>query len=146
MEPEPDKAVAQSMQQTCDSDRDDGEPGCGHYRRRCRLVAPCCSEVFWCRHCHNESKYDGVMDPNSAHQLDRTQVMEVVCAACSERQPVAAACRVCANQFGQYFCEPCRCVEHAARLAGVSRGVPLVCAANTSWSGAQSHVCCDQVL
>ena len=28
--------------------------GCTHYRRRCKLVAPCCGEVFWCRHCHNE--------------------------------------------------------------------------------------------
>ena len=23
--------------------------GCTHYRRRCRLVAPCCGEYFWCR-------------------------------------------------------------------------------------------------
>ena len=30
--------------------------GCKHYRRRCKLVAPCCGEVFWCRHCHNEVK------------------------------------------------------------------------------------------
>lgn len=33
-----------------------GEHGCKHYRRRCRMVAPCCGEVFWCRHCHNEAK------------------------------------------------------------------------------------------
>ena len=33
-----------------------GELGCKHYRRRCKLVAPCCGEVFWCRHCHNEVK------------------------------------------------------------------------------------------
>lgn len=33
-----------------------GEHGCKHYRRRARLVAPCCGEVFWCRHCHNEAK------------------------------------------------------------------------------------------
>lgn len=32
------------------------EHGCKHYRRRCRMVAPCCGEVFWCRHCHNEAK------------------------------------------------------------------------------------------
>jgi len=30
--------------------------GCSHYRRRCRLRAPCCNEIFDCRHCHNESK------------------------------------------------------------------------------------------
>jgi RING finger/CHY zinc finger protein 1 len=71
-------------------------------------VAPCCGGVYWCRHCHNEEHFDGVIDAKAAHQLDRTQVAEVVCAACQDRQPVAAACRTCATVFGDYFCEPCR--------------------------------------
>jgi RING finger and CHY zinc finger domain-containing protein 1 len=118
MEPEPETSVvARGAQQSarptgvmaaCKTDREDGELGCAHYRRKCQLVAPCCSDAFWCRHCHNEQKYDGVLDPKFAHQLDRTKVVEVVCAACQERQPVAAACRVCANQFGKYFCANCR--------------------------------------
>ena len=29
---------------------------CSHYRRRCKIRAPCCDEVFDCRHCHNEAK------------------------------------------------------------------------------------------
>lgn len=29
---------------------------CKHYRRRCRIRAPCCNEIFDCRHCHNEAK------------------------------------------------------------------------------------------
>lgn len=28
---------------------------CHHYRRRCRVRAPCCNEIFDCRHCHNEA-------------------------------------------------------------------------------------------
>lgn len=28
---------------------------CKHYRRRCMLRAPCCNEIFSCRHCHNEA-------------------------------------------------------------------------------------------
>ncbi len=28
--------------------------GCSHYRRRCKILSPCCGEVFWCRHCHNQ--------------------------------------------------------------------------------------------
>lgn len=28
---------------------------CQHYRRRCRIRAPCCNEVYDCRHCHNEA-------------------------------------------------------------------------------------------
>lgn len=27
---------------------------CKHYRRRCKIRAPCCNQVFACRHCHNE--------------------------------------------------------------------------------------------
>ncbi|XP_071937818.1 E3 ubiquitin-protein ligase MIEL1 isoform X3 [Coffea arabica] len=32
--------------------------GCKHYRRRCKIRAPCCNEVFDCRHCHNESTFN----------------------------------------------------------------------------------------
>ena len=38
------------------SDRADGLPGCQHYRRRVKLVAPCCGDVYDCRHCHNEER------------------------------------------------------------------------------------------
>ncbi|CAK9310054.1 unnamed protein product [Citrullus colocynthis] len=29
--------------------------GCEHYRRRCKIRAPCCDRIFTCRHCHNEA-------------------------------------------------------------------------------------------
>lgn len=28
---------------------------CNHYRRRCRIRAPCCNEIYPCRHCHNDA-------------------------------------------------------------------------------------------
>lgn len=28
---------------------------CKHYRRRCQIRAPCCNEIYPCRHCHNEA-------------------------------------------------------------------------------------------
>ena len=28
--------------------------GCAHYRRRCRLRAPCCGGVYQCRLCHDD--------------------------------------------------------------------------------------------
>ncbi|KAK1650108.1 hypothetical protein QYE76_067913 [Lolium multiflorum] len=43
--------------------------GCKHYRRRCRIRAPCCNDVFNCRHCHNEST--------------------VICLVCDTEQPVS---------------------------------------------------------
>lgn len=41
---------------TAAATRQEGNCGCDHYRRRCKLVAPCCGDIFWCRHCHNEVK------------------------------------------------------------------------------------------
>lgn len=29
---------------------------CSHYQRRCKIIAPCCNEIFDCRHCHNDAK------------------------------------------------------------------------------------------
>ncbi|CAL5433208.1 unnamed protein product [Camellia sinensis] len=40
-----------------------GSFGFSHYRRRCKIRAPCCDEIFDCRHCHNESK-QGIAELN----------------------------------------------------------------------------------
>jgi RING finger/CHY zinc finger protein 1 len=61
-------------------------------------VAPCCGEVHWCRHCHNEEK---------AHEVDRTAIKEMVCQHCDTRQPSAQDCRVCFKRMGEYFCDQC---------------------------------------
>jgi RING finger/CHY zinc finger protein 1 len=69
---------AQQQQQAGDPAASRGcmEVGCDHYRRRCKLVAPCCNEVFWCRHCHNQVKDD----------------TEEVCGARSSAGRLPAAC------------------------------------------------------
>lgn len=87
-----------------------GTLGCAHYRRRAKLVAPCCGETFWCRHCHNAAKDEAEPDPALRHTLVRQDVAEVVCALCDERQPVAARCRnaACRVSFGRYYCPLCR--------------------------------------
>ncbi|KAK9916092.1 hypothetical protein WJX75_008499 [Coccomyxa subellipsoidea] len=84
-----------------------GEHGCKHYRRRCRMVGPCCGEVFWCRHCHNEAKTTNEWDPSKRHELDRTTVRSLVCALCDLRQPVASVCAGCGCDFGAYSCLKC---------------------------------------
>eukprot|EP00929_Paragymnodinium_shiwhaense_P030425 TRINITY_DN17246_c0_g2_i2.p1 TRINITY_DN17246_c0_g2~~TRINITY_DN17246_c0_g2_i2.p1 ORF type:complete len:281 (+),score=23.97 TRINITY_DN17246_c0_g2_i2:200-1042(+) len=78
--------------------------GCRHYKRRCRIIAPCCGEAFWCRHCHNEEKSHGW----GSHQIDRTQIQEVVCHRCHTRQAPMRQCRVCSEVFGTYFCKVCK--------------------------------------
>nr|GMD64044.1 E3 ubiquitin-protein ligase MIEL1 [Ipomoea batatas] len=81
--------------------------GCEHYRRRCKIRAPCCNEIFTCRHCHNEAK-SGLSDPKERHELVRRDVKQVICAVCNTEQQVAEVCLNCGVKFGDYFCEICR--------------------------------------
>lgn len=78
--------------------------GCQHYKRRCRIVAPCCGETFWCRHCHNDRKAN---HGPGAHEIDRTRISEVICSRCHVRQPPSRQCVSCGTNFGAYFCKAC---------------------------------------
>ncbi|CAN1149936.1 E3 ubiquitin-protein ligase MIEL1 [Linum perenne] len=81
--------------------------GCEHYRRRCKIRAPCCNEIFSCRHCHNEAA--GMLkNINDRHELDRYDVKQVVCEVCDTEQPVAQVCSNCGVNMGEYFCSKCK--------------------------------------
>eukprot|EP00743_Colponemidia_sp_Colp-15_P002936 GILK01003176.1.p1 GENE.GILK01003176.1~~GILK01003176.1.p1 ORF type:complete len:353 (-),score=12.22 GILK01003176.1:222-1196(-) len=82
--------------------------GCKHYRRRCKLRAPCCGEVFWCRHCHNEVHMEQEKDPKKQHELNRHLVESVICALCDFEQKPGKTCERCQTVLGEYFCEICR--------------------------------------
>uniref|UniRef100_A0A1D1Y8T3 RING finger and CHY zinc finger domain-containing protein 1 n=1 Tax=Anthurium amnicola TaxID=1678845 RepID=A0A1D1Y8T3_9ARAE len=75
--------------------------GCKHYRRRCKIRAPCCNEVFVCRHCHNESVAD-------RHELRRQDIQWVICLVCDTEQPPAQVCTNCGVNMGEYFCHICK--------------------------------------
>jgi len=92
------------------SPRDSTSFGCSHYERRCKIVAPCCNEVFWCRHCHNVEKNEKATCVKKAHELDRFSVTEIVCASCGERQPHGKSCRNihCSILFASYYCDVCK--------------------------------------
>ncbi|PHT46529.1 hypothetical protein CQW23_15687 [Capsicum baccatum] len=81
--------------------------GCEHYRRRCKLRAPCCNQIFTCRHCHNEAK-SALSNPKEQHEIVRHNVKQVVCAVCDTEQQVAGICSECGVKFGEYYCEICR--------------------------------------
>ncbi|CAG0882425.1 unnamed protein product [Darwinula stevensoni] len=82
---------------------EDGAPkatfGCQHYKRKCKLFAPCCGRAYTCRFCHNDVEN---------HCLDRRQVMEVVCMQCKTQQPVQKNCQQCNLEFGRYYCAQCK--------------------------------------
>ncbi|KAK1592498.1 hypothetical protein Q3G72_025830 [Acer saccharum] len=75
--------------------------GCKHYRRRCKIRAPCCNEIFECRHCHNEA-VGMLKNLYDWHEINRLEVTQVICSVCDTEQPVARVC------MGEYFCEICK--------------------------------------
>uniref|UniRef100_A0A453FI69 RING finger and CHY zinc finger domain-containing protein 1 n=1 Tax=Aegilops tauschii subsp. strangulata TaxID=200361 RepID=A0A453FI69_AEGTS len=82
--------------------------GCAHYRRRCRIRAPCCNEIFDCRHCHNESKNSIKIDTARRHELPRHELQQVICSLCGTEQEVRQTCISCGVCMGKYFCEVCK--------------------------------------
>ncbi|CAI5504244.1 unnamed protein product [Closterium sp. Naga37s-1] len=83
-----------------------GEYGCSHYRRRCKIKAPCCNEVFDCRHCHNDAKSHS--EDKSRHEIARHNIERVVCSLCSTEQKVQQVCEACGVCMGRYFCFKCK--------------------------------------
>ena len=80
---------------------------CSHYLRKCKFVSPCCNNIYSCRLCHDEEKYDLVFDPKVKHKLNRFEVKEVICNECLTKQPVSNECQKCNIVFGKYFCNIC---------------------------------------
>ncbi|XP_027345850.1 E3 ubiquitin-protein ligase RZFP34 isoform X2 [Abrus precatorius] len=68
--------------------------GCMHYKRRCKIRAPCCDEVFDCRHCHNEAKNSEEVNSADRHDIPRHEIKKY-----------CINCGVC---LGNYFCATCK--------------------------------------
>ncbi|CAD7702179.1 unnamed protein product [Ostreobium quekettii] len=79
-------------------DEQKGVLGCVHYQRRAALVAPCCSEVFTCRLCH---------DDKCDHRMNRYLVESMVCMVCGKRQPIGSTCSSCGASMANYYCSIC---------------------------------------
>ncbi|URE29032.1 RING finger and CHY zinc finger domain-containing protein [Musa troglodytarum] len=85
-----------------------GRYGCSHYRRRCKIRAPCCGEVFDCRHCHDDAKNSLKVDLRDRHEIPRHQVQKVICSLCNTEQDVQQYCTRCGDCMGKYFCAKCK--------------------------------------
>ena len=53
--------------------------GCPHYKRACKMRAPCCQRLFTCRLCHDQA---------SDHKVDREEIKEMLCMRCGTLQPM----------------------------------------------------------
>uniref|UniRef100_A0A803P4T1 Uncharacterized protein n=1 Tax=Cannabis sativa TaxID=3483 RepID=A0A803P4T1_CANSA len=76
--------------------------GCKHYKRNCKLVAPCCNQLHTCLRCHDE-----ITD----HVIDRKSVTEMMCMQCLKIQPIGPICSTLScDKFSmaKYFCRICK--------------------------------------
>ncbi|OIW08413.1 hypothetical protein TanjilG_03089 [Lupinus angustifolius] len=55
-------------------------------KRRCKIRAPCCDEVFDCRHCHNEAKNSVEINHLNCHDFPRHELKTVICSLCDTEQ------------------------------------------------------------
>jgi len=76
----------------------EGDSGCQHYMIKCKIVAPCCNEIYWCRLCHNE---------HENHEIDRYKINEIICAKCNHNQEKSNQCTNCGIKFATYYCDKC---------------------------------------
>ncbi|XP_076909277.1 putative serine/threonine-protein kinase PBL28 [Bidens hawaiensis] len=81
--------------------------GCEHYKRRCKLRAPCCNQLFSCRSCHDKCA-SSLNDPNERHKMVLKDVKQVVCLICNTKQQVSHICSNCGVKMGEYFCAICK--------------------------------------
>ncbi|KAK6129726.1 hypothetical protein DH2020_036527 [Rehmannia glutinosa] len=77
------------------------EYGCSHYRRRCRIRAPCCNEIFSCRHCHNDAKNSICVDQKLRHDVPR-HLVEKVNFYCDPTHSVASDLVLIVSSFNKF--------------------------------------------
>nr|XP_009594411.1 zinc finger protein BRUTUS-like At1g74770 isoform X2 [Nicotiana tomentosiformis] len=96
----------------CPSFRDEKESvfGCNHYKRSCKLLAPCCNELFPCIRCHDE-----ITD----HCLDRKSITQIMCMKCLKIQPLRPNCAsLSCNNFSmaKYYCRICKVFDDERQI------------------------------
>ncbi|KAL3640633.1 hypothetical protein CASFOL_015601 [Castilleja foliolosa] len=84
--------------------------GCNHYKRNCKLLAPCCNKLYACIRCH-----DDLMN----HSVDRKAITEMMCMKCLVIQPIGPRCMTkSCNGFsmGRYYCRICKLFDDERQI------------------------------
>ncbi|XP_066400618.1 E3 ubiquitin-protein ligase RZFP34-like isoform X3 [Miscanthus floridulus] len=89
-----------------DADAGPERYGCAHYRRKCKIRAPCCGEVFDCRHCHNEAKDSLEVSIQDRHVVPRHDIKLVLLALPARHMKI--------NSFVDRYNKIVQIVEHVS--------------------------------
>ncbi|KAL8141973.1 hypothetical protein V2J09_015005 [Rumex salicifolius] len=95
----PEKTTFSQAQSPSYRDQEKSVFGCKHYKQNCKLVTPCCKQIFTCRRCHDEI---------SDHQVDRKSITQMMCMKCLVIQPIGPSCVSCQFSMAKHYCRICR--------------------------------------
>ncbi|KAK6148496.1 hypothetical protein DH2020_019408 [Rehmannia glutinosa] len=95
--------------------------GCEHYKRNCKLLAPCCNKLYTCIRCH---------DDLTDHTVDRKAITKMMCMKCLCAMQLAND-----NQKGKYT------IALTATCAELERGWALITSTDYTFSHYICPVC-----
>ncbi|CAA0826796.1 zinc ion binding [Striga hermonthica] len=84
--------------------------GCVHYKRNCKLFAPCCNKLYTCIRCH---------DDLADHSVDRKTITQMMCMKCLVIQPIGPTCisKSCTGfSMGRYYCRICKLFDDERQI------------------------------
>ncbi|XP_075519466.1 zinc finger protein BRUTUS-like At1g74770 isoform X1 [Primulina tabacum] len=87
--------------------------GCKHYKRNCKILAPCCNKLYTCIRCHDDD--DEITD----HCIDRKTITEMMCMKCLKIQPIGPKCTTSScNDFSmaRFYCSICKLFDDERQI------------------------------
>ncbi|KAK4437122.1 Zinc finger protein BRUTUS-like [Sesamum alatum] len=84
--------------------------GCKHYKRNCKVLAPCCNKLYTCIRCH---------DDEADHSVDRKAITKMMCMKCLVIQPIGPICmsQSCSGfSMGRYYCKICKLFDDERQI------------------------------
>lgn len=84
--------------------------GCKHYKRNCKLLAPCCNKLYTCIRCHDDLE---------DHSVDRKAITKMMCMKCLVIQPIGPKCmsQSCGGfSMGRYYCRICKLFDDERQI------------------------------
>lgn len=82
---------------------------CPHYKRNCKVLAPCCDKWYDCNHCHDAINREASPDSKcKSENMKRTEVITIRCNSCQKEQEPSSTCKECEKEFSSYYCPKCK--------------------------------------
>ncbi|SCV01295.1 LAME_0G15280g1_1 [Lachancea meyersii CBS 8951] len=89
---------------------ENGNFGCPHYQRNCKLQCHECLRWHTCRFCHDESP--DVRNSAKPHLFERSKTERIMCMRCQHVQKPQKYCENCDEEMAMYYCDECKLFDN----------------------------------